>query len=214
VYIALHVKFPLFLPYFKETWIFQTDPLKISQIPNFMKICPLRADLFHADGQTDTTKLIFAVCKFWERAQKLDVSVLIYVFVINNSTPGTKPTLSRLRETTLRRIANYTTLIKTGQVVKTKQSEEFHHQLWENCFYWLWVKRDSLQIRLVYGTSVCIEAWSANVVSRSVTCKRRVSPRDWARRRLARWPLIDHIPHQVTAYLNITWFWVLNWQAQ
>ena len=109
---------------------------------------------------------------------------------------------------------NYSTLIKSGQVVRTNRVKEFHHQLCGNRFYWLWVKRDSLQIRPVYGTSVSIEAWSVNIESSSKTCVWRVSPGDWARRRLARWPLTDHVFHQVTTYLNITSFGMRNWQAQ
>jgi len=50
--IVLHVEYHLFLTNFNETWIFLrllTDP----QIPNFMKICPVGAELFHAYGWTD-----------------------------------------------------------------------------------------------------------------------------------------------------------------
>jgi len=35
-----------------------------------MKIRPVGAELFHADGQTDMTKLIVAFSQFFERAQK------------------------------------------------------------------------------------------------------------------------------------------------
>jgi hypothetical protein len=38
--------------YFNENWIFSTDFLK-TQISNFMKIRPVRAELFHVDGKTD-----------------------------------------------------------------------------------------------------------------------------------------------------------------
>jgi len=31
---------------------------------NFMKMCPLGAELFCADGQTDVTKLIVGFCSF------------------------------------------------------------------------------------------------------------------------------------------------------
>jgi hypothetical protein len=40
---------------------FQKNP----QITNFMKICPVGAELFHADGRwTDVTKLKVAFCNF------------------------------------------------------------------------------------------------------------------------------------------------------
>ena len=44
--------------------IFKTDFSKNPRIPNFMKIRPLEAELFHADGRTDMTKLILAVRNF------------------------------------------------------------------------------------------------------------------------------------------------------
>jgi p-aminobenzoyl-glutamate transporter AbgT len=37
---------------------------KNTQIPNFIKIIPVGAELFHADGRTDVTKLKFAFCNF------------------------------------------------------------------------------------------------------------------------------------------------------
>ena len=56
MYTYLQVKYPLFLLDFKETWIFLTDFQKNIQISNFTKICPFRAKLFHADGQTHRQK--------------------------------------------------------------------------------------------------------------------------------------------------------------
>jgi hypothetical protein len=44
MYIGPYVKHPLFLSYLNETWIFSTD---------FVKIRPVGAELFHADGQPD-----------------------------------------------------------------------------------------------------------------------------------------------------------------
>jgi len=44
---------PLLLSDFSETWIFSTDFRKNTQISNFMKILPLGAEMFHADGRTD-----------------------------------------------------------------------------------------------------------------------------------------------------------------
>jgi len=49
-------KAPLFLPDFSETFIFSTDFQIRSQILDFMKICPVGAALFHADGQIDGRK--------------------------------------------------------------------------------------------------------------------------------------------------------------
>jgi len=37
---------------------------KNTQIPNFMKVRPVGTKLFYADGQTDVTKLIVAICDF------------------------------------------------------------------------------------------------------------------------------------------------------
>jgi hypothetical protein len=53
MYNGLHVKYPFSLLHFKEDWIFSTDFSKMSQISNFMKIRPVGAELFHADGWTD-----------------------------------------------------------------------------------------------------------------------------------------------------------------
>ena len=49
----LHVKYPLFLSDFNDTWIFSAGFFsKNTQIHNFMKIHPVGAELFYADGQT------------------------------------------------------------------------------------------------------------------------------------------------------------------
>jgi hypothetical protein len=49
IYVRLHVKYPLFLSHFNFLDRFSTN----SQIQNFMKIRPMRAVSFHADGRTD-----------------------------------------------------------------------------------------------------------------------------------------------------------------
>jgi hypothetical protein len=72
---SLHVKYPLFLSDFNETWIFLT-----AQIPNFMKIRLVVAQLFHADGQTggqtDMTKLTVAFRSF-ANAPKTSININI-----------------------------------------------------------------------------------------------------------------------------------------
>ena len=64
MYIVLHVKCPLFLSNYNESGILSTFS-KTTQISNFMKIRPVGAELFHADGQTDSPKnvLIYRVIK-------------------------------------------------------------------------------------------------------------------------------------------------------
>jgi hypothetical protein len=64
MYIRPHVKYPLFLSDFNETLIFSTDFQKNPQISIFMKVRLLRAELFHAGGQTDMTKLTVALRNF------------------------------------------------------------------------------------------------------------------------------------------------------
>ena len=50
-----------------ETQIFSTDLKKNIKIQNFMKIRQVGAELFHADGQTDITKLAVAFRNFAKR---------------------------------------------------------------------------------------------------------------------------------------------------
>jgi len=55
-YIGLHVKYPLFLSDFNETWSFSTDFRQKTQISNFMTIRPVGAELFHEEGRTARRK--------------------------------------------------------------------------------------------------------------------------------------------------------------
>ena len=61
MYTGLRVKHPILLSDFNKTLKFIDRFSRSPQIPNFMKIRPVRAELFRADRRTDTTKLIVAV---------------------------------------------------------------------------------------------------------------------------------------------------------
>jgi hypothetical protein len=50
--IGLHVKYPLLLSDFNEAWIFDKFSKKNPEISSLLKIRPMGAELFHADGQT------------------------------------------------------------------------------------------------------------------------------------------------------------------
>jgi hypothetical protein len=50
--IGLHVKYRLFLSDFNKPFNIHDTVLKNIQILNFMKIHPVGAELFHADGRT------------------------------------------------------------------------------------------------------------------------------------------------------------------
>jgi hypothetical protein len=52
MYVGRHVKYPSFLVDFDENLSFLDRVSKSHQISNLMKIRPLGAELFHADGQT------------------------------------------------------------------------------------------------------------------------------------------------------------------
>ena len=63
IYIGLHVKYPLYLSDFNDTE-FSWQFLIHNQISNFMEICPVRAEFFSANGQTDIMKLIVTFFSF------------------------------------------------------------------------------------------------------------------------------------------------------
>jgi hypothetical protein len=52
MYIGLHVKYPLFLSDFNEIFNFVDKFSRNMQLSNFMKIRPVGAELFLADGRT------------------------------------------------------------------------------------------------------------------------------------------------------------------
>jgi hypothetical protein len=62
MYNGLHVNYHLFLPDFSDS--FQNRFSKNPQIPNFMKILPVGAEMFHADGRTYIMKTIFPFRNF------------------------------------------------------------------------------------------------------------------------------------------------------
>ena len=68
-FIGLHVKYQLFLSNFNET-ILLVEFWKNTQIWNFMKIWPMGANFFCADGQTDMAKLTDACCCNFENVLK------------------------------------------------------------------------------------------------------------------------------------------------
>ena len=65
MYIGSHVKYPLLLLDFNETWIFSTDFRKIL-ISSFMKIRPVVTVV--PCGQADMTKLLVAFLQFYDSA--------------------------------------------------------------------------------------------------------------------------------------------------
>ena len=83
MYIGPQVKYPQFSSDCNETWKFLNRFPKNTKIPNFTKIRPVWAELFHAqrrtNGQTDMTKLVVAFRKTCERASKLFHSTWYFV---------------------------------------------------------------------------------------------------------------------------------------
>jgi len=69
MYLDLPVKYQFFISDFNETWIFLSQFLRHTQIPDFMKICPVGAKLFHADERTDRRDDALQFCK-WKHSSK------------------------------------------------------------------------------------------------------------------------------------------------
>ena len=59
----MYIYYPLFLSDFNETWI-SRQIFEKSKTSNFMKIRPVRAELFHMDGRTWRSYVIFALRNF------------------------------------------------------------------------------------------------------------------------------------------------------
>jgi len=64
---------PIILFRYKSSLNFLNRFSKNTQISNFMKIRPVGAELFHADGQTDMTEPIVAFRNFANASKKLFV---------------------------------------------------------------------------------------------------------------------------------------------
>ena len=71
MYIGLHVKYRLFLSDFHEIVITSTDFRKESNFK--FRENPAGAEIFHADGQRDTTKLIVAFRHFVNAPSKSNI---------------------------------------------------------------------------------------------------------------------------------------------
>ena len=62
--VRFHVKYPLFLSDFNESWNFLKRVSKNTQILSFTKILLMGSELFHVDRQTDITKVTVAFRNF------------------------------------------------------------------------------------------------------------------------------------------------------
>ena len=63
MYIGFYVKYPISLSDFNETWILSRVS-KNTQMLNFVKIRPVGAELFHANGQADEADIrLFAILR-------------------------------------------------------------------------------------------------------------------------------------------------------
>jgi hypothetical protein len=164
----------------------------------------------------------------FHKKRKLDVAVLVNVSIINKYTPRIKPasssgTFVRLYETDCVTFQKTITFIpqiiqRLSNLVKYLKQRQWGvspSTAWE---LFLLVDCEWNEIRYRYGlhtaSRLCIAVQSANTVSRKKTSIWRALSRNRSHRSLARWPVIDHLPHQVTTYLNVTSFRVLNWQAK
>jgi hypothetical protein len=89
-----HVKYLLFLLDFNETWIFSQIFKNVSSM-KFHKNSPVGAELFHADGQKDMTKLIVAFRNFANATKKV-CDERQYVFIEGRNRKFTALTIPAL----------------------------------------------------------------------------------------------------------------------
>jgi hypothetical protein len=54
MYKRIHEQYPLFFSDFNESWTSSTDFFNNTQISDFIKIRPMEAEIYRADGRTDT----------------------------------------------------------------------------------------------------------------------------------------------------------------
>jgi hypothetical protein len=74
MYVGLRVKYPLFLWYFSQTWIFSTYFPKILTLSNLMKVRLVGVQLFHAEGDRyDEANSCFS--KFCEKCLKRNETI-------------------------------------------------------------------------------------------------------------------------------------------
>jgi hypothetical protein len=87
MYVGFHVRYPLFLLDFNETYILFDRFSKNTQISNFMKIRPVGAEFIRTDrridGRTDIKKLIVAFRNFAKAPKDLRSAHRTYLCVLN-----------------------------------------------------------------------------------------------------------------------------------
>ena len=81
--VGFHVKYLLLLSDFNENWTFSTDFSTNIQISNLIKIRSIWAEMAHADGRTDMTKLMLVFRNF-ANASKNASFTHIHIYFIQN----------------------------------------------------------------------------------------------------------------------------------
>jgi hypothetical protein len=83
MYTGPHVKYPLFFSHVNENLHFLDRVSKNIQIPNFMNIRSVGAELFHADGGTAMTKLVHVFFfRYFANAPKSVTTIYLSVLVL------------------------------------------------------------------------------------------------------------------------------------